>query len=350
MRAIFSILCLSFAAVRATAQLPSLTRAGEMGCSDCGTAAQFATIRDVSVTDSGSVLVLVSEEPTLRYFDRGGAIRWTAGRAGTGPGEYRLPIRAALGPLGIQVVDMTLRRITRLDATGKFASSAPLNGFASSVGTRGRSGELVVLLDDFRGTFTLQRWSATDSAKIIGTVPKSAAAQAGTLTIPSIAVSPAGQIAVLRDPNEYRILLLAPTGETETEIARDIPRVKRTAAEIAAIERRRQQAADRVRSERGQRGGSGPAVPIRPPSDELKPHVWIDGLRFDDAGRLWAKTMRGNENSTVFDIFARDGRYLGEVAVPAAIGTFTLAGRWFAADVEADDGTPRVVLFEIRGS
>jgi len=142
--------------------------------------------------------------------------------------------------------------------------------------------------------------------------------------------------------------VLTPTGETVTEIARDIPRTKRTPAEIAAIERRRQQAAERVRSERGQRGGSGPAVPMRPPSDELKPHVAIDGLRFDDTGRLWAKTMRGTESSTVFDVFAPDGKYLGEVTVPAAIGTFTVAGRWFAADVESTDGTPRVVLFEIE--
>ena len=332
----------------AYAQLPTLTRIGEIGCSDCGTAAQFATIRDVAVSDSGFVLVLSSEEPTLRYFDRSGAVRWTAGRAGTGPGEYRLPTRAVLGPRGIQVVDMTLRRLTRLDGAGKFVSSAPLNGFASSTGARGRTGELVVLMDDFRGTFTLQRWSASDSGHTIGTVPRSAAAQAGTLTIPSIAVSPAGGIAVLRDPNDYRIVLLSPTGETVSEILRDIPRIKRTPAEIAAVERRRQAAADRVRSERGQRGGSGPAVPIRPPSDELKPHVSIDGLRFDDSGRLWARTMRGNESSTVFDLFAPDGKYLGEVMVPAVIGAFSIAGRWFVGDVEADDGTPRVAFWEIR--
>ena len=332
----------------ASAQLPTLTRVGEIGCSDCGTAAQFATIRDVTVNDSGHVLVLSSEEPTLRYFDRAGGVRWTAGRAGTGPGEYRLPTRVGLGPRGIQVVDMTLRRLTRLDPAGKFVSSAPLNGFASSTGTRGRMGELVVLMDDFRGTFTLQRWSGADSGQTIGTVPRSAAAQAGTLTIPSIAVSPAGQIAVLRDPNEYRILLLSPAGATVAEIVRDIPRIKRTPAEIAAVERRRQAAADRVRTERGQRGGSGPAVPIRPPSDELKAHVSIDGLRFDDSGRLWARTMRGNESSTVFDLFASDGKYLGEVVVPEVIGTFSLAGRWFVGDVESADGTPRVLLWEVR--
>jgi hypothetical protein len=344
----FILLLQAFASLTASAQVPTLAKVGEIGCSDCGSAAQFATITDLAATDSGSVLVLSPEAPTLRFFDRSGALRWTSGRTGTGPGEYRLPIRVVIAPLGVQVVDMTQRRITRLDAAGRFAGSTPLNGFAASVGARGRSGELVILLDDFRGTFTLQRWSYTDSAKAIGTVPKSTAAQAGTLTIPSIAVSPAGQIAVLRDPDEYRILLLAPSGETVTEIARDIPRVKRTPDEITAIERRRKAAADRVRGERAQRGGSGPAVPIRPPSDELKPHITIDGLRFDDSGRLWAKTMRGNERTTVFDLFAGDGKYLGEVTLPAAVGAYSIAGRWFVADTESDDGTPRITLFEIR--
>src|SRR5688572_32413523 len=147
-------------AAPAFAQLPTLTRAGEIGCSDCGTAAQFATIRDVAVNDSGFVLVVSSEEPTLRYFDRSGAVRWTAGRAGTGPGEYRLPTRAALGARGVQVVDMTLRRLTRLDAAGKFVSSAPLNGFASSVGARGRPAARVGPLDGLRGMLTAPRRSA----------------------------------------------------------------------------------------------------------------------------------------------------------------------------------------------
>ena len=330
------------------AQLPTVARVGEIGCSDCGTAAQFATIRDVAVTDSGFVLVVSSEAPTLRLFDRDGRVRWTAGREGTGPGEYRLPTRAAFGPRGVQVVDMTLRRITRVDGEGKFVSSAPIGGFAASVGARGRSGEVVILVDDFRGTFTLSRWSTNDSGVSIGAVPKSAAAQAGTLTIPSIAVSPAGQIAVARDPNEYRILVLSPTGQTIRELARDIPRLKRTPEEIEAIERRRQAATSRFRQERGQRGSSAPTPPIRPPSDELKPHITIDGLRFDDAGRLWARTMRGNERSTVFDLFAPDGRYLGEVTLPAYVGTFALAGRWLVTDSESPDGTPRIVFWEVR--
>lgn len=336
------------ATVGVSAQVPNLVQVAEIGCSDCGTAAQFATILDLTVTASGDVLVVSTEAPTLRYFDRSGAVRWTAGRGGTGPGEYRLPTRAVLGPRGVQVVDMTLRRITRLDAGGKFIGTVPLNGVASSVGARGRTGEMIILTDDFRGTLTLQRVLPTDAAKVIGVVPRSASAEAGRLAIPSIAVAPSGLIAVLRDPNEYRILLLSATGKTVAEITRDTPRLRRTPAEIAAMERRRQAAASRVQGERGQRARSGPALPVRPPSDELKPHIAIDGLRFDDTGHLWARTMRGNENTTVFDLFAPDGKYLGEVIVPAVIGTFSMAGRWFVADAESADGTPRVVLWEVR--
>src|SRR5688500_2684105 len=108
------LLLIPAVALTASAQVPTLTRVGEIGCSDCGSAPQFATITDVAVTDSGGVLVLSSEAPTLRFFDRSGAVRWTSGRTGTGPGEYRLPIRVVIGPHGIQVVDVTQRRITRL--------------------------------------------------------------------------------------------------------------------------------------------------------------------------------------------------------------------------------------------
>ena len=333
-------------AAPAAAQLPTLTRVGEIGCSDCATPARFATIMDVAATDSGGVLVVGSEEPTLRMFDRSGKILWTAGRNGTGPGEYRLAMKAAIGARGIQVVDMTLRRITRLDQGGGTVGSNSLNGFASAVGAKGRTGEMVVLLDDFRGTFTLQRWGTTDSGMVVGTVPRSAAAQTGKLTIPSIAVDPSGRLAVLRDPDEYRILRMSADGQVVGELVRDIARVKRTPAELAAMERRQTASRERMNTERGRSGASPPV--FRPPADDLKPHVAINGLRYDDSGRLWAKTMRGNESSTVFDLFAADGRYLGEVRIPAAIGTFSIAGRWFVADVESEDGTPRIGIWQLR--
>jgi hypothetical protein len=63
---------------------------------------------DVAAADSGAVLVVGSDAPTLRMFDRSGKVLWTSGRDGTGPGEFRLATSAAIGPRGVQVVDMTL--------------------------------------------------------------------------------------------------------------------------------------------------------------------------------------------------------------------------------------------------
>ncbi len=335
-------------AAQATGQLPTLVRTADIGCSDCGGPGQFAVIHDVAVNDSGDILVVSADAPTLRLFDRSGRSLWSTGRDGTGPGEFRLAIRAALGPGVIQVVDMTQRRITRLDRAGRYVSSAAVNGFPAAVGARGHSGELVVLLDDFRGTFLLERWMPGDSGARIGPVPASPGRRPGVLTIPSLAVAPSGEVAVARDPDEYRIVLLSATGAPLGEIVRDIPRVRRTAEEMAAIERRRAAASARLGRERGMRGGSAPVLPIRAPSDELKPHLAIDGLRYDDSGRLWAKTLRGGATSTVFDLFAPGGRYLGPVTIPVLVGAFTLGGRWLVADVEADDGSPRVVVWEVR--
>ena len=81
---------------------------------------------------------------------------------------------------------------------------------------------------------------------------------------------------------------------------------------------------------------------------DLKPHAAIDGLRFDDTGRLWVRTMRGDHTRTILDVFSPSGSYLGEVVVPFPMGAFSLAGRRLAADVEADDGTRRVMIWEVR--
>ena len=329
----------------AAAQLPTLVKVGEIGCSDCATAAQFSSITHLAVTDSGDVLVIAGDSPMLRLFDRSGKVSWTAGRAGKGPGEFGIPISAAIGPAGIQVVDMSLRRTTRLDREGSLVGSIPVRGFATAVGARARTGEMVVLVDDFRGTFTLHRLGMTDSGATIGTVPPSTSPST-RLTNPSIAVDPAGRIAVMRDPDEYVIVLISPDGQVAGEIRRDIARVRMTPEEIAARDRRRSAVREKLGAERGRSGSSAPLLSSA--ADNLKPHVAINGLRFDDSGRLWTRTMRGNQSSTVFDLFAPDGRYLGEVTVPGVVGTVSVAGRWFVADVESEDGTPRIAIWHLQ--
>src|SRR5829696_6015535 len=103
----------------AAAQVPRVQRVVEIGCEDCGDARQLASTWDVAVTEAGDVLVVDRDAPTLRMFDKLGRPLWSRGRPGAGPGEYRYAMRAAVAPDGsVQVVDMRLRRLTRLARDG----------------------------------------------------------------------------------------------------------------------------------------------------------------------------------------------------------------------------------------
>ncbi|MGQ0647334.1 MAG: 6-bladed beta-propeller [Gemmatimonadaceae bacterium] len=328
---------------------PQLTRVIEIGCADCGSPAQFSQILDVAVDDSGRVLIVDNEAPMLRFFDRSGRWLWSEGADGMGPGEFRRPMRAAIGPRSLQVVDMTQRRVSRLGLDGKFVNSAVVRGFPAATAARGRSGELVLLIDDFRGARTLQRWTAADSGADVGPVPRPETPTPGVISFPSIAVAPDGEFAHVRDGNDYRIDRLSAAGKVLGTIIRDIQQVKRTDAEIAAMERRRRSIAARVRAERGGAAPKGPAPNLRVSGDpELKPHIAIDGLRYDAAARLWVRTLRGDGTVTVFDVFAPGGAYVGEVRVPGDVGAVSFAGRLMAAATVSDDGFPSVVVYEVR--
>src|SRR5215204_5538751 len=89
-----------FSPVIARAQVPRVQRVMEIGCEDCGDARQLASVWDVVVSESGDVLIVDRDAPTLRLFDKSGRVLWTRGRPGDGPGEYRYAMRSALGTDG----------------------------------------------------------------------------------------------------------------------------------------------------------------------------------------------------------------------------------------------------------
>ncbi len=331
------------------AQLPRLELVVEIGCETCDGPAQFGSILDLSVDPSGEVLVTAGEAPMLRRFDRNGRPVWAGAARGNGPGELQRPMRGMLGPGLTQVVDLSQRRVTRLDSTGRYRSSAPLRGFPAAVAAQGRTGAFVVLLDDFRGGLRLERWTPADSGPASVTLPPAPESPApGTIVFPALAASPEGEIALARDINTYRIEVLGPDGSERRVLTRDVLRVRRTAAEREALDRITARAAARVGAERG-RTGPPPGVAPRPGGDpDLKPHIMIDGLRYDDGGRLWVRTMRGDESVTVFDLFSPAGAFLGEVRIPAAVGRFALAGQWLALSAETEVGYPVVRLYTVR--
>ena len=334
----------------AGAQVPKVERVIEIGCEDCGDARQFASTWDVMVTEVGDVLVVDRDAPTLRLFDKTGKSLWTRGRPGSGPGEYRFAMRAALGPDGVvQVVDMRSRRLTRLARDGSVAQSLTVPFFPAGIGVRRQTGEVVFMTDDFKGGGTLQRWpqsaeAPTKVATFATPVPGEA-----TAISPSVAVAPNGDVAYLASGDTYRVLRLSAAGKPLDDITRDIPRPKRTPEELAEVEKRiGSMGAAKAAAEGKQSSGSKPLMPSTASRYEFKSHAATDGLRYDDGGRLWVRTMRGTGKSTVFDIFSALGAYVGEVTLPIAVEAYSLGGSYLATATERADGIPVVVLWVVR--
>jgi len=333
----------------ASGQAPRVERLVEIGCEDCDDARQLSSTWDVAVTEAGDVLAVDRDAPTLRLFDKSGRIVWARGRPGAGPGEYRFAMRAAFGPDGtVHVVDMRLRRLTRLARDGSVAQSLTIPFFPAGVAARGRLGELVFLTDDFRSTGTLERWLPTANAPTrLASFPTPPPGEA-TLSA-SIAVAPNGDIAYIPSADTYEIRRLTSRGQVLAAVGRDIPRPRRTPEEIATMKQRLNTvgAAAKATQEQKQSGGSKSIL-----SDEdrfvFKPHASTDALRYDDAGRLWVRTLRGTGRTTVFDVFGPTGAFVGEVTLPMQVSAYSLAGSYLATASEREDGVPVVVLWSVR--
>jgi hypothetical protein len=294
--------------------------------------------------------VVTGDAPMLRMFDRDGRPMRSGARAGSGPGEFLLPVRGALAANGsVHVVDMRLRRVTHLAPDLHVLGSRTIGQFPVAVGARGGSGELIVMTDDFRGARYLERWSPdADSARVIGRSPADADSVGSVAAIRSVAIAPSGEIAVT-DGARYRIMRLGPRGERIADITRDVSRVRRTPVEQAELDQRLAAGPGHAAEERKRAKVAAPLIsPGAATSLGLKPHFSGDALRYDDAGRLWVLTMRGDERRSVFDVFDADARYVGELTLDRRVRTYALAGGYLATSGETADGDPVVTLWSIR--
>lgn len=77
---------------------------------------------DLSIAPNGDLVIVDLFDRTLTRVSNGGAVRWKVGRSGEGPGEFRLPYRAAVGPQdSIIVFDASSKEISWFDADGSYA-------------------------------------------------------------------------------------------------------------------------------------------------------------------------------------------------------------------------------------
>jgi len=279
----------------------------------------------------------------------GGVVRSFA-REGSGPGELRLPIAVAPRANGeLEIFDMTLRRFTRYDSTGKSLGTRTPNGFTALVASAPGSAHSWMLQTDFRTTDQpvlkiLDR--ATEPTKLITLNAEFPKLEPGEhARTPAIAANARGGIAIGDGIAEYRIRRYDENGRSLGDIVRPIARQRKTPAELDAERERMQRRAARM-AQMLRAEGSARAPTFTP--REYRNHFNMDALAYDETERLWVRTERGGLNATVFDIFDAAGQYAGEVRAPMRIGAFALHSGHLAGKVTDDDEVEFVQVWRVR--
>jgi hypothetical protein len=322
---------------------PAIVPKVTIGCESCPGVAQFGSIWDVAVSARGEVLVVNKEAPMLRRFDANGRPAWSGGPKGQGPGEFTRPDRFAFTPRGMIVIDGGNNRVTELTASGEVTRSTPLTSMLTTSAVN-LDGAAVIGFDDWGRGFRIM------SKPLLATELHELAKSPGSFKSKAAAIGPDGAIAVVLDVASYEIRRMDAHGNPLPAIMRDVPRPRRTAIEEAEYQQRLRGELAAMSAAMKRQGGEGnvKAPDIAPAQRGLKAQIMTDGLRFDDSGRLWVWTLRGDETRTILDVFAADGKYLGEVTIPMRIASYGLGGSYLVAAGENADGIPIVEVWTVK--
>lgn len=325
------------------AQAPVVQREFTIGCADCGGALQFSRIDDLALSSRGEFMVVDGEAPFMRQFDDKGKLVWQGGPKGKGPGEYSSIGRVVfLTNGGITVLDAGGMRVTVLSASHALQSTTPVPAYATT-STANTDGTILLGAESPRGGFSLTKFRNGVLTKL--TSPKSKTVPNDTIYKgASIALAPNGTIAIMPNDDRYEILRMDSAGVAQPPIGRSIERTRKSAAEVAREREMSRKISAKLGAATNQVFNPNPAANDLP----LKAYANVDGLRYDANGRLWVHTLRGSETSTVFDVFAPTGTYLGAVTIPEVTKYFALGGSWLLTASENADGIPVVTKWSVR--
>lgn len=292
----------------------------------------FGRIEAFEVAPSGRIWVLDGHARRLIVFDASGVHLRTVGRQGGGPGEFMQPVDVDLAPDGhMWVVDIGNIRISAFDTAGAYVD-------ARRIPVRFKITPWFGGFDD-RGSFYAPVWAEPSETEAVAYtlvrhdstfVPKDTLERPRDPTTREVfeyrgtigrvplqgtlqwRLSRQGTVwAILTD--QYRIFELGWSGDTLRTITRAAPEVPVTDADLEVLR-------DAWRQEIAQRGAL-PSWWSKLP--KTKPPV--TGLFFQDEERnLWVERqpVEVADTTRVFDVFDREGRFLGSVQVP-----FVLRGR-----------------------
>jgi hypothetical protein len=284
----------------------------------------FGMVLGMAVDSLGSIYIADRMSQEIRVFDSSGRFMFRFGGSGSGPGEFRSVRGLRWSPSGtLWAADRRNNRYSEFTAAGEFLRSynVPPLRFRRSfwLGGIDRQGrvynEALSFREDRSVTAFIRRFDpssgAMDSVLLAHHVEAYETAiriPRGSMLMPFSpklywALGPDGAIWSTRT-DEYIIRRMTFQGDTTLVIDVRAPRLEVTEEELAGALAHLDVTMESLNRYTTIDPGTIPKV-----------HPYTDYIDLDDQERLWVRRVT-HSDSTVFDVFGRDGRYLWTVATP----------------------------------
>lgn len=309
---------------------------------------EIGWLRPISaaVAPDGGVAVLDAGVSSVLLFRAGTRDVMRVGHPGRGPGEFASPSEVAFNDAGeLGILDLE-RRLVVFDDAGEHLRSRALEGGTPTALLPTTGGFVVRLARPGVGGSLLYVHIGAEAGGRTDTLVtvRSEAGVAGPTTCQfcPTALSPDGTVILASGDTTYAIRELdRAAGLVRTWARQDVPGIPLSGNERDSALSRWDAAYAALRA----RGG--PSMPL-PVIARFKRRILPHGLAFDGRSRLWVQRSVAELEPATFDLFTREGEFLGEVKLDRPGELLALRDSTLVALHTVESGEPEVIIYRIR--
>jgi hypothetical protein len=309
-----------------------------------GSPGELDTPNQALVTSTGAIVVADRRTPSIKLYDRTGGYVRNVGRDGEGPAEYRMP-QIALGADTLVVQDPPQRRVELMTLDGHFVRQFPGAGYCTSGPEVNDRGQILLACTGRDNAWNIfdPLGHLIDSIAVEPTPASSSwtVAVTGGVARYSIPFAPIGVTVPLRDGNVIygttdRYLLSVGRSIHDTTVL--FGRSHVMPAPIPA----------EVRDSEFSMSQRNPALHSISESSLPRTYALWSNVAEDADGNFWILADGRYRGDTRFDVFTRQGVFLGSVAAPfRRPATIQVQGTHVSViDMDQDD-LPRIRIYRI---